>query len=244
MDVSKLKKQFETMFGLPFRPTVHVYNEMMLSFFIRERFKDMFECLKEMRRSDVVPNRTTYTFMVKARVFEGDTASAHILLQEMNRLGFTPTLLHCALIFHSFCRQLLTSEAEDFLVEMSNVYHIRPNHVFYGSLIYAYTRRREYSKVFESFERMEKAGFVPDTETCNYVLISLLEINEYKEARKFFEKMLLQGIRRNNHTYTYLANGFLARRDDQSLMAILADCTAPGNSIDAFPFNQIQPRQH
>lgn len=239
MDVNKLKTQFEKLFNLPFKPTVHVYNEMMLSFFIRERFTEMFDCLNEMRQSDVAPNLTSYTFMIKARIFQGDISSARTLLREMSRVGLHPSILHCAIFFHSYCRKMLTSEAEEFLKEMENVYHIRPNHVFYGSLIYAYTRRREYSMVFNTFERMEKAGFVPDTETCNYVLISLLEINEFKEARKFFEKMLLQGIRRNAHTYSYLANGFLARRDDASLLAILADCTTPGNTIDAYPFNQV-----
>lgn len=238
MDITKLKQQFEGLFGLPFRPTIHVYNEMMLSFFVRERFAEMFACLQDMRKNDVVPNKTTYTFMIKARIFEGNLSAARQILYEMVRANQKPTLLHCALFFHAYCKRLMTEEAEDFLTEMEKTLQIRPNHVFYGSLIYAYTRRREYSRVFSSFERMEKAGFVPDTETCNYVLISLLEINEFTEARRFFEKMLLRGIRRNSHTYSYLADGFLARNDDQSLLTILSDCTTSGNTVDAYPFNQ------
>lgn len=239
MNIDKLKQQFEGLFGLPFRPTVHVYNEMMLSFFVRERFSEIFACLQDMRRNDVVPNKTTYTFMIKARIFEGNLAEARLILQQMIQTGQKPTLLHCALFFHAYCKRLMTEEAEGFLVDMEKIFQIRPNHVFYGSLIYSYTRRREYSRVFSSFERMEKAGFVPDTETCNYVLISLLEINEFTEARKFFEKMLLRGIRRNTHTYSYLADGFLARSDDKSLLTILSDCTGSENTIDAYPFNQI-----
>lgn len=239
IDIAAFRAQFEHLFELPFKPTVHIYNEMMLSFFVRERFQDMQECLGEMRKNDVAPNFTTFTFLIKANIFQGRMAEARILLLEMLRVGLKPTLLHCALFFHAYCRKLMTEEAESFLSEMESFFQIRPNHVFFGSLIYAYTRRREYPKVFATFERMERMGFLPDTETCNYVLISLLEINEFVEARKFFEKMLLRGIRRNTHTYSYLADGFLARHDDQSLLLILSDCIISGNRVDAYPFNQL-----
>lgn len=239
LDINRLKMQFEKLFSLEFRPTIHVYNELMLSFFVRELFDEMFACLQEMRQYDVTPNQTTYTFLIKARIYQGDLGRAKLLFKEMTSLGMKPTLLHCALFFHSYCRKLMTEDAEAFLTEIEQVFQIKPNHVFFGSLIYAYTRRREYSLVFQAFERMERAGFQPDTETCNYVLIALLEINEFREARQFFEKMLLQGIPRNSHTYSYLSDGFLARNDDASLLTILSDCTASGNMIDSYPFNRV-----
>lgn len=239
MDVPKLAAQFQKLFKLPFRPTVHIFNEMMLSYFVRERFAEMFNCINEMRKSEVIPNQLTFTLMVKARIFQGNIDGSRSLLLEMSKVGLRPTVLHCALLLHAFCRRLMTEAAESFLIEMEALHHIKPNHVFFGSLIFAYTRKREYSSVFKVFERMELAGFMPDTETCNYVLISLLEIGEFTEARRFFEKMLLQGIKRNTHTYAYLADSFIVRKEDSALLAILPDCLAPGNMIDAYPFNRL-----
>ena len=58
-----------------------------------------------------------------------------------------------------FCKNQATSLAEDFLSEMMNQLQLKPNHVFYASLLYAYSRRRDYPNVFYTFDRLERAGF-------------------------------------------------------------------------------------
>lgn len=237
--LSKMRLQFEKLFGLPFHPTVHIYNEMMLSFFLNNRFEEMFDCLREMRKADIVPNLTTYSLLLKAYVFDDQVEQARDLLQEMSRMGLQPTILHCAIFFHAHSRKLDLDSAESFLREMEDVYRIRPNHVFYASLIYAYMRRKQYADVFRTFERMERAGFSPDTETCNYVLISLMEINEFGEARRFLEKMIKQGIPRNKYTYSYLAVGCLAQGDEQGAIEALGDCIHPGNTVDCRSFGNV-----
>ena len=239
VDLNLMKEQFERIFDLQFRPTVHIYNEILLYLLMRERFEELGLCISEMRSKDIAFNLTTFTFLIKAKVFSGDVEGARKIIGQMKHSGLQPTILHCALVFHAYCRTLLVEEAEDFMKEMQFLYQLKPNHVFYGSLIYAYSRRKEFSRVFEVFERMEQNGFMPDTETCNYILISLLEINEYSEARNFFEKMLLQGIKRNSHSYSYLVGGSLVRGDSESFLCFLDDCLLPGNIIDSHPFVRL-----
>lgn len=238
-DLDLMRTQFERIFGLPFRVNVHIYNEILLSLLMRERFDEMKACVMEMRSKDIALNQTTFTFLIKARIFAGDTEGARQMLGEIHLAGLKPTILQCALVFHCYCRKLLVEEAERFLQEMESIHHLKPNHVFFASLIYAYSRRREYDRVFRVFERMEQDGFTPDTETCNYILISLLEVGEFTEAQKFFEKMLLQGIKRNHHTYNYLVRGFLMRGEDANFISLLGDCIMPGNTVDTAPFNNL-----
>lgn len=238
-DLDLMRTQFERIFGLPFRVNVHIYNEILLSLLMRERFDEMKACVMEMRSKDIALNQTTFTFLIKARIFAGDTEGARQMLGEIHLAGLKPTILQCALVFHCYCRKLMVEEAEKFLQEMESIHHLKPNHVFFASLIYAYSRRREYDRVFRVFERMEQDGFTPDTETCNYILISLLEVGEFTEAQKFFEKMLLQGIKRNHHTYNYLVRGFLMRGEDANFISLLGDCIMPGNTVDTAPFNNL-----
>ncbi len=233
------KEQFETIFGIPFRATVHSLNCMMLSYFRKHRYEEMFRCVEELKRMDVIPNQTSYTFMIKARIFMEDLEGARTILMGMPRNGVRPTSLHGALLFHAYCRNMRTDEALSLLEEMTTVLHVRPNHVFYGSLIYAYAKRREFSRVFEAFEMMERESYHPDTETCNYVLISLFGVGEYGQGHDFFQRMCAMGVPRNTYTYAFMADSYAARKDLPGLIAMLPDCMRSGNKIDSYVFHRL-----
>lgn len=239
LDISELKKNFETLFNIKFRLSVHIFNDLMLTFLRLTRFEEFFQCFSEIRRNNLKPNELTFTLLIKARLYLGQPEAARNLFPEMLKLGLKPSVLQCALIFHVFCKNQTTSLAEDFLSEMINQLQLKPNHVFYASLLYAYSRRRDYPNVFYTFDRLEKAGFTPDTETCNFVLSSLYEMGEHTEATRFFEKMILQGIRRNTHTYYIMADRLVLQGDADRFLEKLVDCLTPGNSIDAMPFNRL-----
>jgi pentatricopeptide repeat protein len=239
LDIGKLKSAFEATFNLPFRLSIHVFNDLMLVFLRLMRFDEFFECFSEIQRNNLRPNLLTYTLLIKARLYLGQPEAARSLLPEMQKWGLKPTILQCALIFHVFCRNIQTTQAEAFLSEIINHYGLVPNHVFYASLLYTYSKSRDYAKVFSVFDRLEKAGFKPDTETSNFVLSSLYEIGEYAEANRFFEKLVRQGIRRNTHTYYIMADRLVLQGDSDRFLERLVDCLSPGNSVDAMPFNRL-----
>ena len=239
LDISILKKNFESIFKIPFKLSVHIFNDLMLTFLRLTRFEEFFQCFAEIRRNNLKPNELTFTLLIKAQLYLGQPEAARSLFPEMLKMGLKPTVLQCALIFHVFCKNQATTLAEDFLSEMINQLQLKPNHVFYASLLYAYSRRRDYPNVFYTFDRLEKAGFTPDTETCNFVLSSLYEMGEHTEATRFFEKMVLQGIRRNTHTYYIMADRLVLQGDSDRFLEKLVDCLTPGNSIDAMSFNRL-----
>ena len=244
LDISVLKKNFESIFSIPFKLSVHIFNDLMLTFLRLTRFEEFFQCFSEIRRNNLRPNELTFTLLIKAQLYLGQAEAARNLFPEMLKLGLKPSVLQCALIFHVFCKNQATSLAEDFLSEMINQLQLKPNHVFYASLLYAYSRRRDYPNVFYTFDRLERAGFTPDTETCNFVLSSLYEMGEHTEATRFFEKMVLQGIRRNTHTYYIMADRLVLQGDADRFLEKLVDCLTPGNSIDAMPFNRLFQNYH
>lgn len=244
LDISELKSNFESIFNIPFKLSVHIFNDLMLTFLRLTRFEEFFQCFSEIRRNNLRPNELTFTLLIKAQLYLGQPEAARNLFPEMLKMGLKPSVLQCALIFHVFCKNQATSLAEDFLSEMINQLQLKPNHVFYASLLYAYSRRRDYPNVFYTFDRLERAGFTPDTETCNFVLSSLYEMGEHTEATRFFEKMVLQGIRRNTHTYYIMADRLVLQGDADRFLEKLVDCLTPGNSIDAMPFNRLFQNYH
>lgn len=237
--VSRLRREFEATFGIPFRPSVHVFNDLMNNFFLAGRYVETLECFEELLECDLLPNLTTMTVAIKARLYLGQTDSARALFATMRRYGLTPTILQAALIHHSYCRQLLVEEAESFLAEVATAHKLTINFVFYASLLYAYSRRMDHFNVFRTLERLETAGLRPDTEACNYVLMSYLCVGQVDDALRFFKRMCEQGVRRNSYTYIILTNWEAMQSNAVRSLELLADCMLPGNTIDAFPFNRI-----
>ncbi len=237
--VARIKTQFEQTFRIPFKPSIHIFNDLMNSFFHSARYIEALECFEEVLSCDLQPNLFTMTTLIKSRLYLGQTSEAKDLISRMRIWGLKPTILQCALIHHALCRELRTEEAEAFIQEITRTHHLRINYVFYASLIYAYSRCYDHPNVFRTFERLESARFLPDTETCNYVLMSMLEVGQHKESIAFFNKMIDQGILRNAYTYAILVDKNIFEVDTDQLVSCLSDCSMPGNTVDAFPFNKL-----
>lgn len=237
--VAQIKNAFENTFKIPFKPSIHIFNDLMNNFFYSGRYIEALECFEEVLICDLTPNLSTMTVLIKARLYLGQIEEAKRLIQMIPKYGLKPSTLQCALIHHALCRELQTDEAELFMQEISTIYQIRINYVFYASLIYAYSRRFDHYNVFRTFERLEEAGFKPDTEVCNYVLMSMLEVGHYREADELFRKMIKNGIRRNSYTYAIMTDRHFIQEDPTRLLKYLGDSVLPGNSIDAFSFNKL-----
>lgn len=237
--ITKIKQDFEQTFGIPFRPSVHIFNDLMNNFFYSGRYIETLECFQEILSCDLLPNLSTMTTLIKTRLYLGQLHEAKEVIHTLPRYGLQPSILQCALLHHSLCRDLKTEEAEEFMQEITSVYHVKINYVFLASLIYAYSRRFDHYNVFRTFERLLAAKFKPDTEACNYVLISMFEVGQFEEAHDFFAKMVAQDIRRNHYTYSIMADPHTVKTEPDRLMVYLADSLLPGNTIDAYPFNKL-----
>lgn len=244
-DVRAIQQKMTTSFPMvPFKPTVHIFNDILVTCLKNSRFQDVAVVFGEMRRQNISPNRFTFTYLIKSRLWMGQPQEAYRLLYDMCKYGIRPDQFQFGLVHHAHCRLGLTSEAERLLSEMQTVFHVPPNHVLYASLLFAHCRRFEYAAVFRTFETMERSGLRPDTETSNYVLLSLFDVGEYAEAMQFFSKMCFQGIKRNTYTYTILADRMLARDDVEGVLAVLNDGFLDGNTIDSFPLGRILSYLH
>jgi pentatricopeptide repeat protein len=241
-ELKKMAIEFEQQFGIPFKLSVHELNEILLHLMLENRAEDFLYVLKEMDNMDITPNLFTLTLAIKCRLSLGQSKIAHRLLKEAGKNGLTPTVFQCALVFHHHCKLGLTGAAEALLDEMIHLWKLRPNHVFFASLIYSYIKSRNFQTVFTTFEKMEASGFIPDTETCNYVAIALLESGRIEEAHGFLERMSSQGIDKNAYTFFSFADFHLNKGDvDKALecLKLANEPTEQRSTIDSFAFEKI-----
>ena len=228
-------KDFEQVMKLPFQISVHEYNDVLLNLLRTNHFEAFLNALKDMDQLGIVPNLFTLSLALKCRLALSQSKLAHRTLREAGRHGLTPTVYQCALVFHHHCRLGLMGAAEALLDEMIGFWRLRPNHVFYASLIYAHHRARDHSSVFRTFERMEKHGFLPDTEACNYLIKSLLDLGKEEEAQSFLERMVAQNIPRNSHTLRYFVDRLVPRGHVSKALEMLSTASEDGTMLDGKP---------
>ena len=241
-DLKRVAMEFEQQFGIPFKLSVHEFNEILLQLMLENRIEDFLYVLKEMDNMGITPNLFTLTLAIKCRLSLGQSRIAHRLLKEAGKNGLTPTAFQCALVFHHHCKLGLTGAAEALMDEMIHHWKLKPNHVFFASLIYSYIKTRSYPTVFATFEKMETAGFIPDTETCNYLAIALLETGRIDEAHAFLDRMTLQGIDKNAYTFFGFADYYLGKGDASQAFECLRMANKPSearSSIDSFAFEKV-----
>lgn len=239
---SGVKDQFEFLFPrLEFRPTISSSNWILFKLLFIEDTSSMMKCWELIKATPSVnPDSLTFLNLIKGCIAVGDIKMAQLLIVEMGKYSLTPSPFCCALVLHEFCRLLMTEEAEDFLRMIHDLYQISFNHIFFASLIFAYTRKKEYSSVFTTFDRLEKRNQRPDSESCNYILVSLLELGESDEAMRFIKMMDVNGIARNVYTYNYVADSLILSKEYASLLEFLKiDSVKDGNSCSSTPFNRL-----
>lgn len=239
---SGVKDQFEFLFPrLEFRPTISSSNWILFKLLFIEDTSSMMKCWELIKATpSVKPDSLTFLNLIKGCIVVGDIKMAQLLIVEMGKYSLTPSPFCCALVLHEFCRLLMTDEAEDFLRMIHDLYQISFNHIFFASLIFAYTRKKEYSSVFTTFDRLEKRNQRPDSESCNYILVSLLELGESDEAMRFIKMMDANGIARNVYTYNYVADSLILSKEYASLLEFLKiDSIKDGNSCSSTPFNRL-----
>lgn len=237
-----VKDQFEFLFPrLQFMPSISSSNWILFKLLFIEDISSMMNCWELIKSTpSVKANSLTFLNLIKGCIVAGDRKMAQLLIIEMGKYSLAPSPFCCAIVLHELCRLLLTEEAEIFLKNIHDLYQISFNHIFFASLIYAYTRKKEYSSVFKTFDRLERRNQKPDTESCNYIIVSLLELGECDEAMRFIKMMDNNGIARNIFTYNYMADALIINKEYESLLEFLKiDTIKEGNSCSSAPFNRL-----
>lgn len=237
LKLNALKASFEGIFKMPLYVGTNLFNDLLVSMLRSTLMHDFHRLLAEMRAQQVSPNQATLTLAIKACIYSHQPELSKAMIEEFKRWGITPSLIQCAIIHHYYCRHKKISEAEAWMDRVQQRYAIRPNVVFYGSLIYAYFRVRNFQAVMEVRDRMLNAGFTPDTEASNYIMCSLFESGMHNAAVDYFRHNAWP--RKNQHTYTIYSYNLMYRSKFDEFFTGVHDCIELNNLITHRAFEPV-----
>ena len=239
LSISALKLIFEGIWNTPIYVGTNLFNDLLITMLKVYRVHDFDRVLSEMRSHQVIPNLSTLTLTIKAHLCARDDVRAVGALEEFKCYGLWPTIIHCALIHHHYCRIRDTEKAENWMNIVRTKYGIKPNLVFYGALIFAYYRMRNFKAVFAVVDKINASGLSLDTESSNYVLNSYFESGMYKQGVDFFRESYTGDRSKNLYSYAILANHLMHRADYNSFYECISDAALPRNEITFHTFEPV-----
>ena len=240
LSISVLKLTFEGIWNTPMYVGTNLFNDLLLTMSKLHRAKDFDRILSEMRAHQVTPNISTLTLTIKIHLYAREDGKAMAALEEFKSFGVWPSIIHCALIHHYYCRMRDTERAENWMNVIKAKHGIKPNLVFYGATHLCLLQdARFFKSVFAVVDNVNASGLSLDTESSNYVLNSYFESGMYKQGVDFFRDSYTPDKHKNLYSYAILANHLMHRADYASFYECISDAASGGNEITFHAFEPV-----
>ena len=160
-------------------------------------------------------------------------------LEEFKSFGVWPSIIHCALIHHYYCRMRDTERAEKWMSVIKTKHGIKPNLVFYGALIFAYYGCEILRLSLRLLTKSMPMG-------CPWTLnppitSSILTLNPECTGKEwtFSENSYTPDKPKNLYSYAILANHLMHRADYASFYECISDAASGSNEITFHAFEPV-----
>jgi pentatricopeptide repeat protein len=172
------------------------------------RSEHAFLMFDRMRRSNVKPDKYTYTSLIKACVKEGDSQE---LLVDMKEQGVQPDVVTYNTMIRSLCDRFQFSEAKKLVTEMESR-GIPPDSMTYGLLMNGLIKAKKPSTCLTLFETAcADRRTAPLMENVHlYTTAIAASVGNHERALDLVSRMNIAGIKPNLKTMTALMSACLS----------------------------------
>lgn len=155
------------------------------------------------RQKGFMHDEHSYTTMIgilgRARKFE----VINLLLDEMQRDGYEPTVVTYNRLIHCYGRANYIGKALDIFYEMQKA-GCRPDRVTYCTLIDIHAKAGFLDVAMKMYNEMQQAGLLADTFTYSVIINCLGKAGELSAAYRLFCEMIAKGCVPNLVTYNII----------------------------------------
>ncbi|XP_024383422.1 uncharacterized protein [Physcomitrium patens] len=179
------------------RPTTAIFTALLTVFTQSNQFKKALEIFESMRLYEgCVPDKYTYTAMIKGCCEAGLYVQARKIFDEMMIEGVKPSIVTYNILIHGYGKAGLFREVERVLSTME-ANNVAPDTVTWNTLIRVFGLNCKIPEMEQAYEGLLRQGLQPDMVTLNSL------ISAYGTAG-LFEKMesVTQYMQRYNYPMT------------------------------------------
>ncbi|KAF8398478.1 hypothetical protein HHK36_017407 [Tetracentron sinense] len=225
-DVKSAKLVFERIR----KPTVFAWNWMISASAFQGNCEDAIRYFLLMEGSGILPNKFTFSCVLKACVGLMDINKGKEIHSMISRMGLESDVSVANALIDMYCKcgnldfalQLFERIPERdvaswtsmicgyshrgmlkqslILFERMKLEGLEPNDFTWNAIIAGYAQNGDCNGAFEFFSRMKREGFIPDLVTWNAMISGFTQNHRNAEAMELFRDMLVMGLKPNSVT--------------------------------------------
>ncbi|CAG8704684.1 22084_t:CDS:1 [Cetraspora pellucida] len=194
-------------------PTVRIYNALISLFAERGDSSSAYLLFNEMRTYGLTPDVYTYNSLIHANVKSGDLRKAEDTLMHMEFAGIEPQTTTYNILLHAYVERKDMDRAREIYNEMLESL-IHPDNYTFCCLIDGFRAEGDLETAISLFNHMEhNYSLNPDAHIYTVLIHGHLQKGDFVSAKKFYETMVLRGIKPTYVTFAVLIDGH-ARHGD------------------------------
>uniref|UniRef100_J3LNJ1 Pentacotripeptide-repeat region of PRORP domain-containing protein n=1 Tax=Oryza brachyantha TaxID=4533 RepID=J3LNJ1_ORYBR len=161
--ISRAMEVFDTMRAVGCEPTIRTYNNLIGGLCYVGRLEEALDLLNKLKESPKqTPDIYTFTIVLDGFCKVGRTDEATAIFQDAVRNGLSPTIFTYNALLNGHCKEGNPLKAYSLLMEMCGNGACPPDKISFSIVLQALLRAGETSAAWQTYKRMERAGFEAD----------------------------------------------------------------------------------
>ncbi|WVZ56836.1 hypothetical protein U9M48_007312 [Paspalum notatum var. saurae] len=235
--VTKAMEVLDAMSAFGCEPTIRNYNSLIGGLCYVGRLEVALDLLNKLKDSPKTPDIYTFTIVLDGFCKVGRTEEATAIFHDAVRMGLSPTIFTYNALLNGHCKQGNPLKAFALLMEMSgNGAACPPDNISFGIVLTALLRAGETAAAWQTYKRMERAGFEADARALDTLARALCrrcatDVSALGDAKEVFGKVVASGHEPVSYTYCLMAQALARGGEVDAAVALLEDMVRKGYAL-------------
>ncbi|KAL6902037.1 hypothetical protein ACP4OV_004913 [Aristida adscensionis] len=234
--VSKAMEVLDAMRVLGCEPTIRTYNSLIGGLCYVGRLEEARELLNNLKASPMAPDIYTYTIVLDGFCKVGRTAEATAIFHDAVGAGLSPTIFTYNALLNGHCKEGNQLRAYALLTEMCGDAACPPDKISFSIVLPALLRAGETAAAWQTYRRMERAGFEADGRALDTLARGLCrrcatDASALADAKEVFRKVVAGGHEPVSYTYCLMAQALARGGEVDAAVALLDEMARRGYAL-------------
>uniref|UniRef100_K3YCJ4 Pentacotripeptide-repeat region of PRORP domain-containing protein n=1 Tax=Setaria italica TaxID=4555 RepID=K3YCJ4_SETIT len=235
--VTKAMEVFDAMSALGCEPTVRTYNSLIGELCYVGRLEEALDLLNMLKGSPKTPDIYTFTIVLDGFCKVWRTEEGTAIFHDAIGMGLSPTIFTYNALLNGHCKEGNPLRAFALLMEMcGGEGACLPDKISFGIVLTALMRAGETAVAWQTYKRMERAGFEADGRALDTLARGLCrryaaDASALGDAREVFAKLVASGHEPVSYTYCLMAQALARGGEVDAAVALLEEMVRRGYAL-------------
>ncbi|KAG2540969.1 pentatricopeptide repeat-containing protein At1g09900-like [Panicum virgatum] len=235
--VTKAMEVLDAMRALGCEPTIRTYNSLVGGLCYVGRLEEALDLLNNLKDSPRTPDIYTFTIVLDGFCKVGRAEEATAIFHDAIGMGLSPTIFTYNALLNGHCKEGEPLRAFALLMEMyGDERGCPPDRISFGIVLTALLRAGETAAAWQTYKRMERAGFEADGRALDTLARGLCrrcatDVSALGDAREVFAKLVASGHEPVSYTYCLMAQALARGGEVDAAVALLEEMVRRGYAL-------------